>query len=173
MRSFNLRPVCPTYDLWHWSHWIMYTTDVQLHVNLVVKSKEKWGVAILLLELIKWHNEHCFSRHFFSPCSTARLVLSVASMGTFALHSVRFKLLGCLKATIGGFGKISAKFGSVCSVFQCFKIIFEIDGRAGEYVRTKVTLSGWVFSTFFRASILLTFDASWIFYYSCTVSSQK
>ena len=50
--------------------------------------------------------------------------------GSFAWTSVFFKLAGCLKATIGGFGKISFKSSFLVIVVQCF---LRIDGMEGSF----------------------------------------
>ena len=61
------------------------------------------------------------------------------TMGSLALHSRALRLLGCLKAIIGGAGNISNIFLSLVKVLQCLTMMFDILGNLGLYVRTKIT----------------------------------
>ena len=86
--------------------------------------------------------------HFFMPKIT---LFGFCVVGSLALHKTFFKFGGCLKATIGGVGKIFNIFGSKVIVFQCFFRIPDTLGSFGLNVNEHVTLSVGFFWTFFRA----------------------
>ena len=82
--------------------------------------------------------------HFFIPIIVLWFLFCLS--GSFALQSIDLRLGGCLKANMGGLGKISNIFLSLVMVLQCFNRMFEMLGNAGLYVTTNITLS---FSFFF------------------------
>ena len=74
--------------------------------------------------------------HFFIP-GIVLFGLNLLSAGSLALQSRVFRLLGCLKSTIGGLGNISSIFLSKVSVLRCFVMMFEMLGSLGLNVTGK------------------------------------
>ena len=89
--------------------------------------------------------------HFFMPTI---ILFGFCLLGSFALHRTFFKFGGCLKATMGGSGKILDNLGSRVIDFQCFLIIPDTLGNFELYVTAQVTLFVGFLSTLFRASCL-------------------
>ena len=158
--SCRVLPVWPTYYLLHFKQLSKYITPV------VLQLKSPWILHFSPVTVDLTSFEGLMYEHNLQDlphwCVLVFTLEGLALVANLALTNNERKFGGCLKASIGGLAKIFFMIGSWIRVFQCVLTVVDMLVRQGWYLTAKITLSDFTFTTFLRASDLVTLPAFWI-----------